>query len=1025
MTQRPDFCLTVDYEVLEYPAESGRNRKPSFAREMIEPTALLLELAEQRGCPVTIFVEVAELAFWEAHGHREIAAVREQVRGAYARGHDVQLHLHPRWLMSRGAHYDGHADCVRFADRKLVAELQAADVERELAWATDFLRGMTPEAGGTYAPTVFRAGKLQIQPHRAVFDALHRLGYEGDSSACKCMYASGYEGGAGYDFRHMWTEHQPYYPCREDINIPADPGEPLGLIEVPIFSARGQQLSLDILCAADLRDMLQGFDGSVALAISHSKIIRPNLANVAAFLDWASSRFRFTRLRDSVARARRELTADAIAEQRTKAIVGYRSSLPDIPSIVSTLNRRRSLRLARITSVVRDLLAVRGRVRILDWNCGTGEAFALPLAAEFDGEERVAITGYDPDEASILRARLRGLPGACFTSSKNDFGDRLFDLVVCTDLRLTGGDDGASILTQVAAFVAAGGLLCISVDDRPRISVVAELLVRYTRAKVLAFPRAVHTLIAVKVRLRRALGRRSSRLAPAQSPVHRPLARVLNAGARVTPGCGEVIHAALAAGFREVRGDEPNWAGHLKRMVKQGRKPGDVMFFSTQDAPVPPAPHSPPDTGMWDAVRSHAKQAALLIGGQGINLASLVALQRLLHNTMGVEVLGQFTFLVGIHTVISLGAESGWGPSVSREVALAKDSAGESRLARALLHFLWKPVAVQGLLGCLAAVFLWYFRAPSLLGPGLVLAALSAGFPACISIRDLLQGKGDNLGLAVVYGGPTALAFLFLLALTITGQGNLTMTVAAYALAQALAAVLGLFRVGAFSALNRTAVENLAQARSEYGRNIWLGRQVAVGGYIIDTPLLGIWGAPSAVAHYAIAKSICNPMGVGFGLVAQPLFRSMAKRSALPRSWQYLTWAGAAGATVSLIAVGPLIVNLVYRVSSPRMDAMLVVQSGTAGCIAVYSLYNQFLSAQGCGQILRKGGFTMGIVSAAANILLIPCFGALGACLASLASCLFWLVYCCGSYLRRAEGGTATTQAQVPDHEAAPETAVL
>jgi O-antigen/teichoic acid export membrane protein len=406
-------------------------------------------------------------------------------------------------------------------------------------------------------------------------------------------------------------------------------------------------------------------------------------------------------------------------------------------------------------------------------------------------------------------------------------------------------------------------------------------------------------------------------------------------------------------------------------------------------------------------LKAHVKSAALLIGGQGINLVALIALQAVIKRAAGTQLLGQFVLLIGIHTLISLFSESGWGPTVAREIALAQNSREEAELARAVLRLLWKPVAIHAMLGVLAALLLWRLRDPSYLAPGLLIAALSAGFPTSITLRDLLQGKGDMRGLAMVYAGPSALALVLVVVLKIGGAVTLGTSALAYALGLILVVAAGMNRAGALSRTNGRAAIQLTDARARYGKRIWLGRQVAVGGYAVDTPLLGIFATPTAVAHYAIAKAVCNPMGVGFGLAAQPLFRSMAMRSRLPRTWQIATWTGALLGTVCVAIASATIVQVVYGISPRDLRVMLFIQSATAGCIGIYSIYNQFLSATAQGRILQCGGIASGCVSLLANAVLIPAFGPVGACAAALCSCSFWLAFCFYSYLRIA-GGSVT-----------------
>ncbi|MGD0777506.1 MAG: methyltransferase [Candidatus Solibacter sp.] len=578
MVALPDFCITLDYEVLEYPPESSQNRKPSFSREVIEPTKMLFDVAEQHGCAVTLFVEVAELAFWEEYGHDEIAAVREQIGKAYAQGHDVQLHLHPRWLTSFGARYDKHTDQVRWGTVRSLAELNHTEIDRVLGWATDYLRGIVSKVESSYSPVVFRAGKLQVQPHRPIFNALRHLGYEADSSACKGGYLPSYEGGVGFDFRHLWTEHRPYYPCPEDINLPAVLGQQDTLIELPIFAANGRQLSLDLLRADEIRDLLRGSDGSVAVAIGHSKIIGRNIHNIAAFLDEASTRFRFTRIQDSARRARSELTANIADAQRSRALAVYQSSLPDMSTIVSSLDGRRAQRVRDVASLIRQLLAVRDRIDVLDWNCGTGEGSTLALAAEFRGEARLEITGYDSDQASILRAELHRAPGVRFTSFPQDVQNERFDLVVCLDNSLSDSEGAPSLLAQVSKSVAPGGLLYVSID-RPSAKDVIRGFTEWTKMKVLSFPTLARLLVSAKLRILRSLSVGHHRLSAVTRLRNRPVLRVVSREPKLLISPEDLIRRAETLGLPLVCPDDANRPGMPADADAEGQRLRHAVLF--------------------------------------------------------------------------------------------------------------------------------------------------------------------------------------------------------------------------------------------------------------------------------------------------------------------------------------------------------------------------------------------------------------------------------------------------------------
>ena len=393
-------------------------------------------------------------------------------------------------------------------------------------------------------------------------------------------------------------------------------------------------------------------------------------------------------------------------------------------------------------------------------------------------------------------------------------------------------------------------------------------------------------------------------------------------------------------------------------------------------------------------LHGHALKTLMLIGSQAVGLTCLVANQAIIKRVAGVEALGHYAFLIGLFTLGALFFEMGWGPTVARQAALCQSKEDEINIARASARFMLLPLVLQAFSIAIASVVLSVLVSPALLVPCLIAAIISMGFPLQITLRDYHQGKHDIYGLAILYASPPILQLIFICGLAWTG--HLTLSTGVWAYCGALALVCGamLIRAGAWGKVSKENKEELSKAREQYGRGIWVGRQIAMGGYILDTPLLGLLATPTAVAHYAITKAICNPLGMVFGMTAQPLFKSMVTRQYIPRAWQLLIWGGALFGGALLAIVSPYIVWTLYGLPPMEMRHLLLLQCLTSACAGISPLYNQFLGAQGKGKILKYGGLAVGVLTLGANLIFIPMWGALGAGLAALCSCSFWVAYC-------------------------------
>lgn len=191
------FLLTLDYEL--YGNGSG-----DVFKHIIEPTDTILDIAEKYNARLTIFFEVIEYwklkEEWEkgnkmGYRHNPIEAMENQIKEAYRRGHDVQLHLHPQWVDAiwteegwkvnldkwRLGGYEGEGENSLFH----LLQRGKETIERIIA-------------DEEYHCTVLRAGGYNIQPSEEVIKAMKTVGLKADTS----IYPGGKETGflSQYDY---------------------------------------------------------------------------------------------------------------------------------------------------------------------------------------------------------------------------------------------------------------------------------------------------------------------------------------------------------------------------------------------------------------------------------------------------------------------------------------------------------------------------------------------------------------------------------------------------------------------------------------------------------------------------------------------------------------------------------------------------------------------------------------------------------------------------------------------------------
>lgn len=224
-----NLIMTLDYEL---PA-GGRG---DVRRHMTGPTARLLDVCDNVGARLTIMVEIGELwafedpanaAYAAALGYDPAREIREQLAVAVARGHDVQLHLHPQWIGARwtGGEWRLNYDHYRLND---FSHSQAVELLRTgRADLEETLRPYRPD----YTCVGFRAGHWSTSPTERYLAALRAAGLRSDCSAFKWGYAAG--GAARFDYRGAASNVRAWVTRPDDLNRAGAPS-PDCLLEVPI-----------------------------------------------------------------------------------------------------------------------------------------------------------------------------------------------------------------------------------------------------------------------------------------------------------------------------------------------------------------------------------------------------------------------------------------------------------------------------------------------------------------------------------------------------------------------------------------------------------------------------------------------------------------------------------------------------------------------------------------------------------------------------------------------------------------------
>lgn len=188
-----------------------------------------MKIAERFGAPLTFFAEALEfIAIAERFSERR---PQTQLRDGLARGHDVQLHLHPQWDGARL--HPAHRWQVDMA-RWRIGDLRKEEVVRLLHRGKQWLEEEVASTARGYRCLAFRAGGWCIQPSRPVVDALIDAGFAVDSTVAPGQWRPG---------RGEWSDFRaapilPFWKTRADVCEVAQSG----LWEVPIASGKTSRL---------------------------------------------------------------------------------------------------------------------------------------------------------------------------------------------------------------------------------------------------------------------------------------------------------------------------------------------------------------------------------------------------------------------------------------------------------------------------------------------------------------------------------------------------------------------------------------------------------------------------------------------------------------------------------------------------------------------------------------------------------------------------------------------------------------
>lgn len=245
----PTILPTLDYEL--YGDGSG-----DIFENLVNPTADLLRHLEPTTFRLTIFVEIVEIIRlreqWNngnpmAYDRDPIQAITEQLRQAYRKGHDIQLHIHPQWFDAIWTDNRWQVDNSRWQLGSFISQDGKTDIRGLIRWAKNELEQLVRSFDPTYECIALRAGGYNAMPCAEILEAMRQTGLRIDSSVVPGARAD--NAFDHYDYTAAPTDGQGWWHVSDDIDIPHP--TPTDIIELPVtaFSMPGwkKYLSIDRL----------------------------------------------------------------------------------------------------------------------------------------------------------------------------------------------------------------------------------------------------------------------------------------------------------------------------------------------------------------------------------------------------------------------------------------------------------------------------------------------------------------------------------------------------------------------------------------------------------------------------------------------------------------------------------------------------------------------------------------------------------------------------------------------------------
>ncbi len=226
------ILFTLDYEI-------HGNGEGDPQTLLVDRTNRLMNLFDKYGAILTIMADVAEILkfkeYFEKFGKDDYSYVKivKQLKNAVARGHDVQLHIHPSYFNAKYRNNKWYQDYSEYN----LAELEKNRISEIIKLSKNYLENILREEHPQYNCIAFRSANWAINPPKNIVQALIKNKIQIDTSVFKYGKSNGI---VNFDYSNAYSALRPW-PIDENNVCKYDKNGKL--FEFPIYCEKRSVLA--------------------------------------------------------------------------------------------------------------------------------------------------------------------------------------------------------------------------------------------------------------------------------------------------------------------------------------------------------------------------------------------------------------------------------------------------------------------------------------------------------------------------------------------------------------------------------------------------------------------------------------------------------------------------------------------------------------------------------------------------------------------------------------------------------------